>query len=69
MSDVFISYKREERPTALKLATALERVGWSVWWDLELVGGERFDDAIEAELDKAGASLCCGRSFQCGRTL
>lgn len=53
MADIFISYKREERPTALRLATALEAAGWTVWWDLELVGGERFDDTIQAELDKA----------------
>ena len=53
MSDVFISYKREERSAAQALAAALEKEGWSVWWDLELVGGEHFDDAIQAELDKA----------------
>ena len=53
MSDIFISYKQEERPIALKFATALEGVGWTVWWDLDLIGGEHFDDAIEAELNEA----------------
>jgi len=33
MSDIFISYKREEQPIARKLADALDREGWSVWWD------------------------------------
>ncbi len=55
MADIFISYKREERASASELATALAEEGWSVWWDLELVGGERFDDKIEEELNAAGA--------------
>jgi hypothetical protein len=29
MSDIFISYKREEQATARKLADALESEGWS----------------------------------------
>jgi hypothetical protein len=37
MSDIFISYKREEQPIARKLAYALEEEGWSVWWDLHQV--------------------------------
>ena len=36
MSDIFISYKREEQPEARKLANALEREGWTVWWDPKL---------------------------------
>jgi hypothetical protein len=30
MSDIFISYKREEQATARKLANALESEGWTV---------------------------------------
>ena len=36
MSDIFISYKREEQATARKLANALESEGWTVWWDPKL---------------------------------
>jgi len=50
MSDIFISYKREEQPTAKRLAIALERHGWSVWWDPHLRVGEHFDDVIEEAL-------------------
>ena len=50
MSDIFISYKREEQPKARKLANALEREGWEVWWDPKLRAGEHFDDVIEKAL-------------------
>jgi hypothetical protein len=53
MSDIFISYKREEHPAARRLADALEKKGWSVWWDPKLRSGERFDDAIEEALRDA----------------
>ncbi|MET0182233.1 MAG: toll/interleukin-1 receptor domain-containing protein [Caulobacterales bacterium] len=42
MTDVFISYKREEREHARKLAQALESRGFSVWWDAEILPGERY---------------------------
>lgn len=57
MADVFISYARKDREAALTLATALEATGYSVWWDPEILGGENFDDAIERELDLAGAAI------------
>ena len=53
MSDIFISYKREEQPVARKLADALQKKGWSVWWDPKLRAGEHFDDAIEKALSDA----------------
>jgi hypothetical protein len=53
MSDLFISYKREEQPAAKRLAFALERQGWSVWWDPQLRVGEHFDDVIEDALQDA----------------
>jgi formylglycine-generating enzyme required for sulfatase activity len=53
MSDIFISYKREEQSAARKLAEALEKEGWTVWWDPKLRAGERFDDVIEAALKES----------------
>ena len=53
MSDIFISYKREEQVAARKLADALEKEGWSIWWDPKLRVGEHFDDVIENALDEA----------------
>src|SRR5499433_4446032 len=53
MSDIFISYKREEQAIARKLADALEDEGRSVWWDPKLRAGEHFDDVIEKALNEA----------------
>ena len=53
MSDIFISYKREDQEIARKIASALEEEGWTVWWDPKLRAGEHFDDAIEEALTAA----------------
>ena len=53
MSDIFISYKREEQPVARKLADALESEGWTVWWDPKLRAGDDFDAVIEKGLTEA----------------
>jgi formylglycine-generating enzyme required for sulfatase activity len=53
MSDIFISYKREEQAIARNLANALEGEGWTVWWDPKLRAGEHFDDVIEKALNEA----------------
>ena len=53
MSDIFISYKREEQDKARQLAVALEQQGWSVWWDPKLRAGEYFNEVIQKALDEA----------------
>jgi hypothetical protein len=53
MTDVFISYAREDRETAQRLAAALEARGWSVWWDREIPVGHSFDQVIERQLEAA----------------
>lgn len=53
MSDIFVSYASEDRERVRPLVAALEREGWSVWWDRELHAGPRFDQAIEEALDAA----------------
>ena len=53
MNDVFISYAREETPRAQQLARALEELGFSVWWDRQILAGASWANQIEQELDKA----------------
>lgn len=57
MSDVFISYARPDRERAAMLAAALERRGWSVWWDREIQPGRPFDDVIEEALEAARCAV------------
>lgn len=57
MNDIFVSYAREDRPRAKQLAEALQRHGWSVWWDRDIPAGKTFDQVIEDELEAARCVL------------
>jgi hypothetical protein len=53
MSDIFISYAREDRPRVERLAAALEQHGWAVWWDPDIRTGEDFGRRIHTALQAA----------------
>jgi len=53
MSDIFLSYASEDLPRVGILIRALERHGWSVWWDRTILPGRTFDQVIEEALDAA----------------
>jgi len=57
MGAIFLSYAREDRACAEKLAEVLEGAGHDVWWDRHLDGGEEFSAEIEAALDKSDVVL------------
>ncbi|HUL64632.1 MAG TPA: toll/interleukin-1 receptor domain-containing protein [Burkholderiaceae bacterium] len=57
MADVFVSYVREDRDIAEKLASGLNAAGFSVWWDRHIRGGAEFAKEIERELDAARAVI------------
>jgi hypothetical protein len=57
MSDVVISYARRDQPLAKDLAQYLQSLGFLVWWDIELLGTDDFNDVIQAELAKARAII------------
>lgn len=59
MPDVFISYKREERPRVERLATALSSLKLDVWFDAELAPGTTFLSEIQDSLAASRAVLVC----------
>lgn len=57
MSDVFVSYKAEDRRRIRPLVEALQGEGFSVWWDEQIGGGSAWRQAIETELNAAKCVL------------
>ena len=55
MSDIFISYAREDQEQAEALAKALEAQDWSVFWDRTIPAGEPWREYIVTNLKTA----CC----------
>ena len=53
MSEVFISYKAEDRRRIEPLVRALQADGYSVWWDQHIGTGDEWRQTIERQLDVA----------------
>ncbi len=52
---IFFSYSRTDQKRALPIVSALEKAGFTVWWDGLLEGGQRFLETTEAALENARA--------------
>ena len=57
MTDIFLSYSREDQATARHYAEALQREGFSVWWDQVLKSGDAYDRVTEEALRTASAVI------------
>ncbi len=55
MTDIFLSYNREDQARAKVFAEAFERQGFQVWWDVGLRSGEAYDEVTETALRTAKA--------------
>ena len=56
MADVFLSYARQERASAETVKAGLEKLGLSVFFDVDsLDGGDAFPDVLDREVKSAGA--------------
>jgi len=53
VTDLFVSYKAEDRARVAPLVHALEADGYRVWWDAEIGGGEQWREEICRHLDAA----------------
>lgn len=57
MSDIFVSYKKDDRAVAERLVTALRATGKDVWWDDALTPHEAWDAMIERQIAAARVVL------------
>jgi TolB-like protein/Tfp pilus assembly protein PilF len=57
MSDVFISYKAEDRSRVEPLVDAVEAEGLDVWWDARVSGGDAWRETIARQLEAAGCVI------------
>jgi len=55
MADIFISYKHENRGSARAIAEMFTRHGFNVWWDIELLPGQKFAAEINSVINTAKA--------------
>lgn len=55
MTDVFLSYAKQDREVASRLAADLGRQGWSVFWDRKIEPGAEWNDEIQTQI---GATKC-----------
>ena len=53
MTDVFVSYKAEDRARVAPLVRALEGEGISVWWDAHIGAGDDWRETILRNLERA----------------
>jgi hypothetical protein len=57
LADVFISYSRLDHERVQPIADRLASLGYTVWWDKHLRGGQAFIDEIDRQLDSAKCVL------------
>lgn len=53
MSDIFISYSRDDLTIVQSLVKLFAQRRWSVWWDFKIPPGKIFDEHIKKELNEA----------------
>lgn len=59
MTDVFISYKREERAGVERIAQALSDLELNVWYDVRLTAGKQWSPEIDHHAHKSWAMVVC----------
>jgi serine/threonine-protein kinase len=67
MSDIFVSYKAEDRRRVEPLVRALEADGFTVWWDTQIAAGAEWREDIQEHLDSARCVLVVWSRRSVGR--
>jgi len=53
VADIFLSYASQDRNRVAPIVQAIERRGWTVWWDRHIDAGTAYDREIEHAIDEA----------------
>ena len=67
VTDLFLSYKAEDRQRVAPLVAALESDGFSVWWDAHIGGGDDWRETILRHLEAARAVIVVWSRRSIGR--
>ena len=62
MADIFLSYASEDRERIEPLVTILEAVGWTLWWDRDLIAGPSYAARSRRISIRPAASWWLGRA-------
>lgn len=57
MTQVFVSYARQDEAMARRVAKALQSAGYDVWWDNQLPAHRAYSEVIERNLKEARAAV------------
>ena len=57
MADIFISYSKKDRLLVEQLGGLLEELGFTVWWDAELIPAEEFREEIRRQIQATRAAI------------
>jgi TolB-like protein len=66
-TDVFLSYKAEDRARLKPFVSALEAEGFTVWWDAHIGGGAQWREDIQEHLDAARCVIVAWTKRSVGR--
>ena len=66
-TDVFLSYKAEDRTRLKPFVAALEAEGFTVWWDAHIGGGAQWREDIQEHLDAARCVIVAWSKRSVGR--
>jgi hypothetical protein len=64
MTDIFLSFNREDQARAKLFAEGFEAQGFKVWWDVGLRTGKAYDEVTETALRTAKAVVWSKKSVQ-----
>jgi hypothetical protein len=57
VAELFLSYSHQDIKFAETLAQLLEAAGLTVWWDRRMIAGDKINDVIDEQLEKAKAVI------------